>query len=89
MILYNISEKYNLFVVHKGVQDVGFDLDMMQICQVTDEEHETALLMLVNQTLTNKSYSWNSFLFFTSSKTTNAWPNVAHGYVKSSWVLTE
>ena len=64
MILYNISEKYNLFVVHKGVQDVGFDLDMMEICQVTDEEHETALLMLVNQTLTNKSYSWNRLPLF-------------------------
>ena len=64
MILYNISEKYNLFVVHKGVQDAGFDLVMMQICQVTDEEHETALLMLVNQTLTNKSYSWNRLPLF-------------------------
>ena len=50
--------------MHKGVQDVGFDLDMMQICQVTDEEHETALLMLVNQTLTNKSYSWNRLPLF-------------------------
>ena len=64
MILYNISEKYNLFVVHNSVQDVGFDLDMMQICQVTDEEHETALLMLVNHTLTNKSYSWNRLPLF-------------------------